>query len=124
MEERKLSLVLVFCLVLGLLLGQSSANFKDCYESCFILCIIMLGKSALKCSVKCLKDCIKFKPPPTALDGQNQTPSEETEYFCKLSCASSLCTGFSSRQDPGDVRRKWKAVWILAQRLASGRIDC
>ncbi|XP_030464622.1 thionin-like protein 2 [Syzygium oleosum] len=84
----------VVCLVLGLFLGQSRANFEDCYKGCFILCAITPGQTLFSCSFKCLKDCIS--PPSNNL--------RVTHYFCKLGCASSLCTNLSSKDNPGEKR--------------------
>ncbi|KAI3437255.1 uncharacterized protein J3R85_005708 [Psidium guajava] len=84
----------VVCLVLGLFLGLSRASFEDCYMSCFILCAITPGNSLFSCSVKCLQDCIV---PPS------DSP-RDTQYFCKLGCASSLCTNLSSKDNPGEKR--------------------
>ncbi|KAJ4718173.1 thionin-like protein 2 [Melia azedarach] len=87
--------LLIVCLVLGLLAGQSAASFKDCYKSCFILCVITPGKNLVSCAGKCLKDCII----PFSLENLN-----DTRDFCKLGCASSLCTNLSTRDNPAEEK--------------------
>ncbi|KAL3721032.1 thionin-like protein 2 [Eucalyptus grandis] len=89
----KVKSVLVVCLVLGLFLGQSRAEFQDCYVGCFVACVVT-GDNVVKCSLKCLKDCI-------GLPSHGLT---DAEYFCKLGCASSLCINLSSKDDPGEKR--------------------
>lgn len=81
-------------LMTGLLVGQSQAAFKECYETCFIICYITPGTTLGSCAAKCLKDCI-FPPKLHTLSLQ------DTEYFCKLGCATSLCTNLSSKDNPG-----------------------
>ncbi|KAF8027530.1 hypothetical protein BT93_E0435 [Corymbia citriodora subsp. variegata] len=90
----KAKTLFMVCLVLGLFLGQSGANFEDCYKVCFLLCAITPGHTLFSCSVECLKDCIT--PPSDSL--------RDTRYFCKLGCASTLCTNLSSKDNPGEKR--------------------
>ncbi|KAL3721033.1 hypothetical protein ACJRO7_005796 [Eucalyptus globulus] len=92
----KVKSVFMVCIVLGLFLGQSGANFQDCYPACFILCAITPGRTLFSCSVECLKDCII--PPSDSLS------LRDTMYFCKLGCASSLCTNLSTKDNPREKR--------------------
>lgn len=93
MEKSRVdSSLLIVCLVLGLLVGQSTASFKDCYKICFISCVIG-GKNLVKCAAKCLKDCV--------LPASSVLNSNDAQGFCKLGCASSLCTNLSTKEDPG-----------------------
>ncbi|KAH9714556.1 hypothetical protein WN944_022135 [Citrus x changshan-huyou] len=93
MEKRKVESLLMVYLMTGLLVGQSQAAFKECYETCFIICYITPGTTLGSCAAKCLKDCI-FPPKLHTLSLQ------DTEYFCKLGCATSLCTNLSSKDNP------------------------
>ena len=90
------SSLLIVCLVLGLLVvvGESTASFKDCYKICFISCVIG-GKNLIKCAAKCLKDCVL---PASSVLNLNDAQG----FFCKLGCASTLCTNFSTKEDPGE----------------------
>ncbi|KAB2623876.1 thionin-like protein 2 [Pyrus ussuriensis x Pyrus communis] len=98
MDKKGLRPVPVAYLVLGMLMlaGQSSASFKSCYESCFILCVITPNHSVSYCSFQCLKDCII--PSRSPLDHSNI--HKDNVYFCKLGCASSLCSNLSTKQNP------------------------
>ncbi|XWS20339.1 hypothetical protein CRYUN_Cryun31cG0092900 [Craigia yunnanensis] len=87
--------VLMVCLVLGVLVGQSTASFQSCYMGCFVLCVITPQKTVFSCSVKCLKDCII----PSSTD---LASLKDTQYFCKLGCATSLCANLSSKESPGE----------------------
>ncbi|XP_022723365.1 thionin-like protein 2 [Durio zibethinus] len=91
MGERGMGSMLMLCLVLGLLIGQSTASFQSGYKGCFILCIINSRNSMLSCSIKCLKKC-------TSPFGNLQ----DTQYFYKLGCSTSMCISLSSKQDPSE----------------------
>ncbi|TXG68844.1 hypothetical protein EZV62_003779 [Acer yangbiense] len=78
--------------ILGLLVGQSAADFKSCYSNCFVICTIY-GGSAVECVAKCLKEC--------TLDTYSSHTLKHTDDFCKLGCATSLCTNLSTKLDPG-----------------------
>ena len=101
MGEKKVRLVLILmaCLVMGLIVGQAQASFKSCYESCFLICLITPNTSAFSCSFKCLKDCI-IRPSLTQTSPTSLHTNNNKLYFCKLGCASSLCTNLSSKHDP------------------------
>ncbi|XVF86574.1 hypothetical protein PTKIN_Ptkin18bG0052900 [Pterospermum kingtungense] len=94
MEGRGL---LIVCLVLGVVVGQSAASFQSCYMGCFVLCVLIPQNTVFACSVKCLKDCII----PSFTD---LSTLKDTQYFCKLGCATSLCTDLSSKDNPGEQK--------------------
>ncbi|VVA37751.1 PREDICTED: thionin [Prunus dulcis] len=79
MDKKELRSLAVAYLVLGMMLvGQSTASFESCYGSCFILyCII-----------------------PTPPLGQSNIQNHNQYNFCKLGCASTLCSNFSTKQNP------------------------
>ena len=94
-------------LVLGVLVEPTGASFKSCYESCFLICLITPNNSAFGCSFKCLKDCVLQPPSHLSADNTTTITTSSTKhknnifYFCKLGCAASLCTNFSSKHNPG-----------------------
>lgn len=92
-KSRVHSNLLIVCLALGLLVGQSTASFQACYENCFVSCVIG-GKNVAKCAAKCLPDCIL---PASLVPNLN-----DAQVVCKLGCASSLCTNFSTKENPGN----------------------
>ncbi|XP_022724807.1 thionin-like protein 2 [Durio zibethinus] len=94
MGERGIGSVLMVCLVLGVLIGQSTASFPSCYKDCFVLCVATPGNSPLICALKCVKNCILHTSPFGNL--------QDTQYFCKLGCSTTMCTSLSSKQDPGE----------------------
>ncbi|RVW88000.1 Thionin-like protein 2 [Vitis vinifera] len=93
MERGSIRALVMVGLVMGMLVGQSTASFKDCYTKCFIFCIITPNNTAFSCSLECLKDCVI---PSHPLDIE----TADTTYFCKLGCASTLCTNLSTKKNP------------------------
>ncbi|KAL5756212.1 hypothetical protein ACOSQ2_020958 [Xanthoceras sorbifolium] len=93
MEKRGVQSLLMVFMILGLLVGQSAASLQTCYPICLVPCMI-IEKNLLKCAGMCLKKCI-FKP--SSLDSQ-----KENHYFCKLGCATTLCTNISTKEDLGN----------------------
>ncbi|GAV72669.1 LOW QUALITY PROTEIN: hypothetical protein CFOL_v3_16157, partial [Cephalotus follicularis] len=94
MEEKSVKSLLMVCLVLSLLLGQSTASFKKCYRK-FVDCVMNVDASLLLCAAKCVKDCIFHFPSAIPSSPQN---------YCKLGCATSLCTHLSTKEDPGEEK--------------------
>ncbi|KAK4843842.1 hypothetical protein QYF36_013332 [Acer negundo] len=90
MEKRGVESIFMVFLILGLLVGQSP-SLATCYALCFAPCVIVKG-SAAKCAVICLRKCLVK---PSLIDLQN-----DTHYFCKVGCATSLCTNLSTKEDP------------------------
>lgn len=98
MDKKELRSLAVAYLVLGMMLvGQSTASFESCYGSCFILCVIIPTNTVGSCTLECLKDCIIPTPPL----GQSNIQNHNHYNFCKLGCASTLCSNFSTKQNPG-----------------------
>ncbi|KAL4626252.1 hypothetical protein ACB092_05G082700 [Castanea dentata] len=96
MEKKYISLLLL-CFLMAVQVKESTASFKSCYQGCFILCIITPNQSAISCPFKCLIDCIK---PSFPVDFTHR----DNDYFCKLGCASSLCTNFSTKEFPSEEK--------------------
>ena len=91
MEARSVNSLLVVCLVLGMVLGQSTASFKDCYVGCVGICAIQPPHNIFKCGLTCFKQCIK---PSSAINIQTNT-----HYYCKLGCATSMCANISTKEN-------------------------
>ncbi|ONI16010.1 hypothetical protein PRUPE_3G073800 [Prunus persica] len=91
MEAKRVRAIVIVSLVLGLLIGQSTAsNFKDCYEVCFATCFPE-KKDPIYCGGHCLRKCIFH---PSSLDTQTYP-----KHFCKLGCATSLCNNISTKDN-------------------------
>uniref|UniRef100_A0A0A0KC18 Thionin-like protein 2 n=1 Tax=Cucumis sativus TaxID=3659 RepID=A0A0A0KC18_CUCSA len=87
--------VVLICFILSLVAGRSTASFGKCYAKCFIVCAITPGIPVGTCGAKCLADCLFIASSPMDLNYM------DTHYFCKLGCATSRCTKFSTKKDPG-----------------------
>ncbi|CAK9174634.1 unnamed protein product [Ilex paraguariensis] len=94
MERRKLRALVMTVVVLGILVGQSTATFKDCYAKCFLFCMIEPSQNLCSCTTHCLKECI-FPDNP-----QPQHVNADSHGFCKLGCAYSSCSNMSTKHDP------------------------
>ncbi|KAK4427511.1 hypothetical protein Salat_1520000 [Sesamum alatum] len=98
MEMRKVSIMRAVVLVVlgvGMLTERCSASFKDCYTKCFIFCMIEPSQTLCSCTTHCLKDCI-FQ------EIQNDLHEQDSDNlaFCKLGCAFSMCSTFSTKRTP------------------------
>ncbi|KAL8043144.1 hypothetical protein ABFX02_09G099200 [Erythranthe guttata] len=81
-------------LCVGMLTERSTASFKDCYTKCFIFCMIEPTQTLCSCTTHCLKDCI-FQ------EIQNDASEDSDNLgFCKLGCAFSMCSAFSTKRTP------------------------
>ncbi|XP_021298748.1 thionin-like protein 2 [Herrania umbratica] len=101
MEKRGVSSVLKVCLVLVILVGQSTAQVVPaiigvCYVACFVPCMIDPDTTALSCALKCLQRCIL---PKSTVGGV-----KDTQSFCKLGCATALCSNLSTKEDPAEQK--------------------
>ncbi|KAD6794664.1 hypothetical protein E3N88_05560 [Mikania micrantha] len=106
--------ILKFMVVMCVLVSGCSCDvtsFRDCYAKCFIFCMIEPNKSLCTCTTQCLKECIFPSLPSTmAVD-----PHTQNLGYCKLGCATSLCSNISKAHNPGDraanavsERRDWR----------------
>ncbi|KAL9659880.1 hypothetical protein QQ045_024690 [Rhodiola kirilowii] len=98
---------LIGLVVLGALCGQAESQFSEaasafmnCYASCFFLCYITPGHTTSYCSLDCLKDCIIPKFTPDAVSHSKT----DTHQFCKLGCASVMCSNISTKKNPQVVK--------------------
>ncbi|KAL6285774.1 hypothetical protein ACE6H2_010164 [Prunus campanulata] len=92
METKIVRFAMVTCLVLGLLTGQSQATFQECYAGCMLVCFIKQHK--IGCFAKCLKSCFVI---PTDIQAK-------PEHYCKLSCATSLCSNISTEDNINEYK--------------------
>ncbi|KAF8050458.1 hypothetical protein N665_1962s0003 [Sinapis alba] len=118
MENKVIAMLVV---MMGSLLVETKAiDFQECYEACTLTCGATAdGFKKLACPFTCLKDCIHPSQPD--LQEINQT-----NYFCKLGCATNHCVSSSSIKDKGKfyiliTQRKFRYVWIHAQICALTR---
>ncbi|OVA08414.1 hypothetical protein BVC80_209g148 [Macleaya cordata] len=81
---KPIAVMLITVLVLGMFVGQTTADFKSCYTACFLFCAPF--KASIICGAKCLKECL--------------FPSNDLLLYCNLDCATSACTSISTPQDP------------------------
>jgi len=87
-------------MVIGNLLAQTAAQkipFKECYPACLVEC--KAGSKFpkyLKCPFTCTKECLQ-QPSPPSVSSNN---IDESDYFCKLGCATYHCVSLSSIQNP------------------------
>uniref|UniRef100_A0A7N0T1D0 Thionin-like protein 2 n=1 Tax=Kalanchoe fedtschenkoi TaxID=63787 RepID=A0A7N0T1D0_KALFE len=86
--------------------SQAASAFMDCYTSCFILCFIVPGHTTSYCSLECLKDCIIPKSPLDAMINRHSANKDmvDSHQFCKLGCASVLCSNISTNNNPQGVK--------------------
>ncbi|KAM7480427.1 hypothetical protein LguiA_028640 [Lonicera macranthoides] len=95
------ALVLMLVLVLGMHVGESSVDsFKDCYVKCFVFCMIEPSQTLCSCSTTCLKSCIFPADSHPFQLHHNDVGADNFNDFCKLGCASSLCSNISTKHNP------------------------
>ncbi|KAJ7962958.1 thionin-like protein 2 [Quillaja saponaria] len=93
MEGKTVRSVLILTLFLGMLVGQSAADFKECYPVCLFTCAIS-GTKWYICPLKCTTDCLTQEA--SVLD----TSQIDNAHFCKLGCAVSKCSQLSTENNP------------------------
>ncbi|XWS16379.1 hypothetical protein CRYUN_Cryun34aG0082100 [Craigia yunnanensis] len=99
MEKRGVSSVLMICLVLGIIVGQSTAQLLPtavCYANCFVPCILRPETTVGSCAIDCFKSCILPKSTVGTI--------KDTQSFCKLGCATALCSNISTRENPAEKK--------------------
>lgn len=90
-----------FLVVMGMVVSGCRGDvnsFRDCYAKCFIFCMIEPNKSLCTCTTQCLKECIfpSITSTKAAID-----PHTQNLGYCKLGCATSLCSQISKVHNPG-----------------------
>ncbi|XP_022777161.1 thionin-like protein 2 [Durio zibethinus] len=100
MEKRGVSLILMVCLVMSTLVEQSRAQggivipigvAAICFGACFAPCVLQTGTTAGSCAIDCIKNCL-FKSTAGGV--------KDTQYFCNLGCSTTLCSSFSTKENP------------------------
>ncbi|KAL1814432.1 hypothetical protein ACET3Z_017006 [Daucus carota] len=108
MEGGKLrSVVLVMAVASALLaVGRAgdTGSFKDCYIKCYVFCIIEPSQTLCSCTTQCFKNCILPGGDSNVASVQRRVDhvddSNQNHAFCKLGCASSLCSNISTNKNP------------------------
>ncbi|XVE52120.1 hypothetical protein DITRI_Ditri02bG0096700 [Diplodiscus trichospermus] len=96
---RGVSSVLMVFLVVGIIVGQSTAQFGPtavCYATCYVPCILRPKTTAASCAIECLKNCILPKSTVATIN--------DTQSFCKLGCATALCSNLSTKENPAEKK--------------------
>lgn len=99
-------MTMMIVVVMGNLLVQINAecsHFKDCYSGCLVVCKshTKFPKSIL-CPLTCLMTCLvpTLPSPSPSSDMVLTNKIDNTDYFCKLGCATHHCVSPSSLQNP------------------------
>ncbi|KAL0884867.1 hypothetical protein Bca101_008848 [Brassica carinata] len=97
MESKRMAMLVVMMLVMGNILTEAEGvAFADCYKGCVVLCSVSSnGLKKLTCPFSCIKDCMQ----PTPSSEANLNEIDQTDYFCKLGCATDRCASSSSIHD-------------------------
>ncbi|XP_038899383.1 thionin-like protein 2 [Benincasa hispida] len=90
---------LIAWLLLSSLSTANSTSFQECYATCFVICAITPGVAFSDCPLRCLQACII---PSFPIDNNDVHRQEQNQFFCKLGCAVSSCTKFSTKQNPAE----------------------
>lgn len=100
------SLVVAMVVAAALLVpGQAgdTGSFKDCYIKCYVFCIIEPSQTLCSCTTQCFKNCI-LPGDSTSVTVQRRVDrvsnANQNYAFCKLGCASSLCSNISTSKNP------------------------
>ncbi|KGN45343.1 thionin-like protein 2 [Cucumis sativus] len=88
-------------LLLTSLSTANSTSFQECYATCFVICAITPGVAFSDCPLRCLQACIVPSFPIDDADVVHRQ-QQQNHFFCKLGCAASSCTKFSTKQNPGE----------------------
>lgn len=98
MESKRMAMLVVMMLVMGnILIEAEGISFTDCYKGCIVLCAVSSdGFKKLLCPFTCTKECIIPTPSET-----NLNEIDQTDFFCKLGCATDRCASSSSIHDKG-----------------------
>ena len=94
-----MAMLVVMMLVMGNILFEAEGMaFTDCYKGCFVMCAASSnGFKKLFCPFSCIKACKQ----PTPSSEANLNEIDQTDYFCKLGCATDRCASSSSIHDKG-----------------------
>ena len=99
MDSKRMAMLVVMMLVMGNILFEAEGMaFTDCYKGCFVMCAASSsGFKKLFCPFSCIKAC--KQPTPSSEATLNEI--DQTDYFCKLGCATDRCASSSSIHDKG-----------------------
>ncbi|KAL0757682.1 hypothetical protein Bca101_095350 [Brassica carinata] len=110
MDSKRMAMLVVMMLVMGNILFEAEGMaFTDCYKGCFVMCAASSsGFKKLFCPFSCINackqptpssECIKACKQPTPSSEATLNEIDQTDYFCKLGCATDRCASSSSIHD-------------------------
>ncbi|ESQ50877.1 hypothetical protein EUTSA_v10023017mg [Eutrema salsugineum] len=95
---------MMIVMVMGNILIQTEAQtipFKENYPACLIMCKSQSKfPKYLLCPFTCTKTCLR----QSSLQSFSSYKIDNSEYFCKLGCATHHCVSLSSLQNPNVER--------------------
>ncbi|KAJ9537813.1 hypothetical protein OSB04_030546 [Centaurea solstitialis] len=101
-----LKVTMVMVMVVGGCRGEEESSFKDCYAKCFIFCMIEPKENLCTCSTLCLKECIFPSLLPSSSSSYAIDQHSQNLGYCKLGCATSLCSNISKTHNPEKMEVK------------------
>ncbi|KAF3495135.1 hypothetical protein DY000_02057803 [Brassica cretica] len=118
MDSKRMAMLVVMMLVMGNILFEAEGMaFTDCYKGCFVMCAASSsGFKKLLCPFSCIKACKQ----PTPSSEANLNEIDQTDYFCKLGCATDRCASSSSIHDKG-TEKEAKGKSILTEQKKKER---
>ncbi|KAI3727218.1 hypothetical protein L1987_67029 [Smallanthus sonchifolius] len=105
MDGKKMMLMICMfmMMIMGMVVGQGGSGtapnpipFTTCYTRCMFFCMIE-PQNACSCTSICLKKCLDTPPINMAMDVDENA---QNLGYCKLGCATSLCSNTSKPNDP------------------------
>ncbi|KAJ0074825.1 hypothetical protein Patl1_34156 [Pistacia atlantica] len=90
MDTIQVKSLLILCLVLGVLAGQSVANFTKCYHFCLIGCMFSIITGPTDCAGSCKKECLRESGGGAFLNSND---------FCNVGCVSSMCSSLMTKEN-------------------------
>lgn len=110
MESKRvvIMMTMMILMIMGNLLDQTeaqSSHFKGCYSDCLVVCKSHTNfPKSLLCPFTCLMTClVPTLPSPSPSPSSDMVLTnkiDNTDYFCKLGCATYHCVSPSSLRNP------------------------
>ncbi|EOA37556.1 hypothetical protein CARUB_v10011831mg [Capsella rubella] len=92
--------VVTIVMFIGNLMAQTEDQkipFEQCYPACLIECKAESKfPKYFKCPFTCIKTCLQQPSLPSV----SLNKIDDSDYFCKLGCATHNCVSLSSLQNP------------------------
>lgn len=103
-------MIMMMMMVIRMVKGQGTITnpipFTSCLNQCMFFCLVG-HNNPCDCTYKCYKKCLdaRLAPPPPATKTINMDMVEDENAqnlgYCKLGCATSLCSNLGLQHDPG-----------------------